>query len=238
MPEAAQSTRSHGLSGNALKLIACIAMFLDHTVKALPIQGMLHTICADVIGRIAFPLFTFFLVEGFVHTKNRAAYLLRLALFALLAEIPFDLVIYHRTFFWRHQNTLWTLLLGFLAMLCMEKIEEKKDLHVAAAFLLQVAVAVAFAAAGHYLHVDYHARGVACVAILYMMRHLQPRSVSIFWGSVCLNLNGFQNGGAFLSVIPLTFYNGERGRANLKYAFYVFYPAHLLLLYFLRRHFF
>ena len=223
-------TVDRGLSGNALKLIACAAMVCDHAIKVLPGSGTAYLILSQLIGRIAFPIFSFFLVEGFLHTHSRSRYLLRLVLFAVIAEVPFDLTFYGKAFFFAHQNTLWTLTLGFLLMLCLDSVEQKKDLDIAVAVLLHALLLAFFGVAGHFLHVDYHARGVLSIAILFLLQSVRPRILPMFWSCVCLNLNGFRNPGAFLAVIPLRFYNGTRGHANFKYAFYIFYPLHLIIL--------
>lgn len=115
-----------GFDGFTLKIIAVITMIIDHTgvaiVSHLPgyddkesLIYALYWICR-LIGRIAFPLYLFMLVEGFEHTRNKANYMLRLFLFCFLSELPFDLALRGTLFDFKHQNVFFTLLLGFLVM--------------------------------------------------------------------------------------------------------------------------
>ena len=120
-------------SGTALKTIACITMLVDHIGASCIEAGILTpgldagTLSQDALsayplyrldmvlrftGRLAFPLFCFLLVEGFVHTHNVKGYLGRLVLFGLLSEVPFDLAFFRTPFFPGAQNVYWTLALA------------------------------------------------------------------------------------------------------------------------------
>ena len=124
-------------SGTTLKTIACITMLVDHIGASCIEAGILTpgldvgTLSQDTLsayplyrldmvlrftGRLAFPLFCFLLVEGFVHTHNVKGYLGRLVLFGLLSEVPFDLAFFRTPFDPSAQNVYWTLALGVLAM--------------------------------------------------------------------------------------------------------------------------
>lgn len=131
-----------GFSGSTIKLIAIIAMFIDHTAATILERMMMRAgymlatinagamadwiaghkllfipyIVMRMIGRFGFPIFCFLLVEGFVHTHNRKKYALRLFLFALISEIPFDFAFRGEWFFSGYQNVFFTLFLGMLAM--------------------------------------------------------------------------------------------------------------------------
>ena len=76
------------------------------------------------IGRIAFPIFAFMIAEGFFHTKNLKKYATRMLVFALISEIPFNLVMGSRIFYPLHQNVLWTFLIGIGLMWINEKAKE------------------------------------------------------------------------------------------------------------------
>ena len=136
-------------SGTALKTIACITMLVDHIGASCIEAGILtpgldagtlsqNTLSAyplyrlDMVlrftGRLAFPLFCFLLVEGFVHTHNVKGYLGRLVLFGLLSEVPFDLAFFRTPFFPGAQNVYWTLALGVLAMAGLKHFEKENGL--------------------------------------------------------------------------------------------------------------
>lgn len=80
-------SRYQRLDGTVLKLIACLSMFIDH-LGAVCFSGMMGF---RIIGRLAFPIYCFLLVEGAVHTRNMKKYILRMGIFALISEVPFDL---------------------------------------------------------------------------------------------------------------------------------------------------
>ena len=124
-------------SGTALKTIACITMLVDHIGASCIEAGLLlpELETGEVsggawnqislyqldrvlrfTGRLAFPIFCFLLVEGFVHTHDVKKYVRRLFLFALISEVPFDLAFFRTPFALDHQNVYWTLALGVLAM--------------------------------------------------------------------------------------------------------------------------
>ena len=136
-------------SGTALKTIACITMLVDHIGASCIEAGILTpgldagTLSQDALsayplyrldmvlrftGRLAFPLFCFLLVEGFVHTHNVKGYLGRLVLFGLLSEVPFDLAFFRTPFDPSAQNVYWTLALGVLAMAGLKRFEKENGL--------------------------------------------------------------------------------------------------------------
>lgn len=219
-------------SGSWLKLLAVILMLIDHTgaviVSRCP-QIMLFTVLGKAItlyrlmrlvGRVGFPLFAFLLVEGFLHTHNRRRYALRLGSFALLSEVPFDLAIHGKILEWTHQNVFITLCLGLMGLWALEKYRGqgwKLLLSLLALFLVALVS-----------RCDYGVKGYGFVLLLYLLRE-RPISRSII-GAGYLS-STWQAGLAF---VPIAFYNGERGficGRFLQYAFYLFYPIHLLLLY-------
>ena len=110
------------LSAAALHIIAMALMLMDHLwATLLPAQDWLT--CA---GRLAFPIFAFMAVEGYFYTRNLKRYALRLLLFALLSEVPFDLMYGGTWFYPVHQNVIWTLLLGLLGIHLMETVRKKQ----------------------------------------------------------------------------------------------------------------
>lgn len=216
------------LSGSSLKLIACGAMLTDHACKVLlSPSSPACLILSGLVGRIAFPLFAFLLVEGFLHTRSRFRYAGNLLLFAALSEVPFDLALYGSPFFRTHQNTLFTLFLALLMLILLETASGKLSGRYSQ-MSAKILIILAFALAAWLLRADYDALGVGAVAAMYLLWGWGLPAPSM--GCLILNLASFANAGAFLSLLPIACYNGRRGM-KVKYAFYFFYPAHLLALY-------
>ena len=175
------------------------------------------------IGRIAFPIFCFLLVQGFIHTSNKRNYAIRLFVFALISEIPFDIAVYDAFFTLDAQNIFFTLLIGFLVIWLIDKWEDKIYLHI-----IFIGLGMYLA---HLLATDYSYWGVALITAFYYFRAwpvLQTIS-----GSLLL----LWEAPAIIAFIPINMYNGKRG-LSLKYFFYLFYPVHLALLALIRYCFF
>lgn len=227
-------------SGSVLKTIAVVSMIVDHVAFVLvqrmamghlQIAGTKLTLYSLMrcIGRLAFPIYCFLLVEGFVHTHDRRRYGLRLAAFAVISEIPWNLVHTGRLLYER-QNVFFTLTLGFVALCLAEGIE--KDAEHRGLYALGLAAVIA---AGLWGRMDYGAVGVGIILMMYLLRE---RAVLRAAAGVCLLPNTWIAGFAF---VPIALYNGKRGFIRgkaMQIAFYAIYPVHLLILYFLRRHFF
>ena len=105
------------ISSCGLHILAMVLMFCDH-LWATVVPG--NDWLTD-IGRLAFPIFAFMTVEGYFHTRNLKKYVLRLFVFALISEIPFNLMLGSRIFYPIHQNVLWTFLLGIAMIRWNEK---------------------------------------------------------------------------------------------------------------------
>ena len=117
-----RSAKRIEISAAALHIIAMTFMLMDHLwATLLPAQDWL-----TCIGRIAFPVFAFMTVEGYFHTHNLKKYMLRLLLFALISEIPFDLMYGGTWFYPIHQNVIWTLLMGLLGIHLMETVHKNQ----------------------------------------------------------------------------------------------------------------
>lgn len=189
------------------------------------------------IGRLAFPIFCFMVAEGFQRTKNIKKYILRMLLFALISEIAYDITFAAKCFEFSMQNVGFTFLLGLLILFIQSKIEEKeftnnntKNLMIKISLItvcLLVGILIAEVTA-----VDYGGFGIALLDCLYLLRknkrtRLLGAAFLVIAYSLVFNEVEIY---AALSFIILSFYNGSRG-AKLKYFFYIFYPAHLLILY-------
>lgn len=213
------------MSGFQLKLLAMLTMLIDHTGMVL----FPELTWMRVVGRLAFPLYCFLLAEGAVHTRNIKRYLGRLLVFAVLSEIPYDLACSKVWFDPWGQNVFFTLFFGLAACAALQRLQEKPvpALLLAGALLL----------AAEPLFFDYGGFGVALVMVFYLCRANRAGGALAF---IALNtgfslLNGMQlQLAAPAAAVPVLLYNGKKGRAVNKWIFYGFYPAHLLLLFFLR----
>lgn len=246
-----------GLSGSTLKIIAIVTMMIDHVGAALlgryimasgyleialagDVNGMIAWLqensvlywtfmATRMIGRIAFPIFCFLLIEGFQKTHDVKKYAMRLGLFALISEIPFDLAFNAKILEFTYQNVFFTLFLGLLAIICYDKICQRKWVNnrtgnTAVKLLLCAMALGVFCFLANLLHTDYSAIGVICITVLYAFRKKKPAMIAAGCVAFLWEIT------APLAFIPIGFYNGKRG-LKLKYVFYLFYPLHLLLIY-------
>lgn len=242
-----------GLTGSALKIIAIISMLIDHFGAAvlgryLTEAGYLTAIQSESaflawkasygelyllywitrgIGRIAFPIFCFLLVEGCYHTKNLKKYVIRMTVFALLSEIPFDLAFQNTFLEFTYQNVFFTLTIALITIAACKKIAESTSKELLTKCLLQLGcLFLGTVIAQKVLHTDYGAYGVFAVWILYLF--YERRKNMLIAGA----LTFLPEITAPLAFVPIRYYNGKRG-ISLKYFFYLFYPLHILLLYLL-----
>lgn len=234
-------------SGFTLKMIAVVTMFIDHFGATIWERMMFrHSLLAESlsgefmyntylvlrgIGRMAFPIYCFLLVEGFMHTRNCGKYLLRLFLFALISEIPFDLAFSETVFEWGYNNVFFTLLTGLLTIWGMEEVKKRLEVTKFSYLVWPLWFVLTFwgcVVSELVFHCDYGSCGVLAIFAIYILKE-QPL---LGFFSAVLILGLLSDSSEFLALlmlIPIYFYNGKRG-PRVKYFFYVFYPAHLLLL--------
>ena len=226
------------MTGSQLKLIACILMVIDHIGAVFyPDVTMFR-----LVGRLAFPIFAWFIVVGYKHTKNVKIYLKRLFIFALISQIPFYLAfkdIYKGKL---ALNVFVTLFLGVLTIYSYEKSTKNNSNSI-----------MVYGFLAELMRADYGFYGILTIFIFYKYyEHIKK----IVKGQVILNI-GFQllivlsligskdskyltkfstYGQPFslLALFLINKYNGQRGK-NIKYFFYIFYPAHLLIIYLVKR---
>lgn len=227
-----------GLSANALRLLAMAGMLLDHA-WATVVPGNFWMTC---VGRLVFPIYAFQLVEGFFHTHDRKAYAKRLLIFALISEIPFNYMMAGGWLFPFHQNTIFTLLLGFLAIWLLETRTQRKGWKTALLLLgILLLSMVGF--------VDYGWQGLLTVVTFYVFREGKYAKVGQL--ACMLYLHAFLMEGqtlpwlfdlplqsfAVLALIPIWLYNGQKGRGGkaMQMAGYLYYPLHMVALIILRR---
>ena len=255
------------INGNTLKVIACISMLIDHLTAGimLPVvRNGLYTGSLTIdqlnlvykilrgIGRTAFPIYCFLLVEGFIHTRSKLRYALSLLLFGIISEAPFDIVFFAReevfnlniietltanSYLLNDQcNVYFTLLIGLLVIWAIDTVNSKLESKSVITPVMWL-IAAAFTAIGGFIafkvNSDYDFYGVVLIAILYILRKYE--FIRILLGYFFISQLGMEYF-AFPGFILMAMYNHKRGRnlGKLKYLFYVFYPVHLTLIIILR----
>ncbi len=238
------ASKNFELTAAVLHIIAMTLMLMDHLwATLLPAREWLT--CA---GRVAFPIFAFMAVEGDFHTRSFKKYILRMLLFAVLSEIPFDLMYGGTWFYPVHQNVLWTFLLGLLGVWLMEQVRKKGKTWMY--LLVCVLVVPAGLVLGTLCMVDYYGVGVLTVFVFYFLHGRKwwcflGQLAALYWLNVEL-LGGLmypvqlfgmefelcQQGLALLALIPIWLYRGRQGYHSkpFQYLCYAFYPVHMLLL--------
>ena len=199
------------------------------------------------IGRLAFPIFAFMTVEGYFHTKNLKKYVLRLLVFAVVSEIPFNLMLGSRLFYPVHQNVLWTFLLGIAMVHWNEKAKHaplwRRVLRAASSVIVGFLV-------GTLTMVDYLGAGVLTVLTFYFFRgrkwwHFAGQLLALYWLNAKV-LSGLsyevelwgrtlwivRQSFAVFALIPIWLYRGRQGYHSqaFRWLCYGFYPAHMLIL--------
>ena len=212
------------MSGLLLKITALLTMIIDHYGAVFQPNIMIYRI----IGRLAFPIYCFLLVEGYTHTSNIKKYTSRLLIFALISEIPFDLAFYGRIGF-VHQNIFFTLFIGLVAIYLIDN----KDAKYKFDSTLVIIVATVLAT---ILRTDYQFIGIVYILSFYFTRNLPKKKKLSTIALIMIAINlaaGLLQQFSLLSLIIIYLYNNEPGAKNklLQMSFYIAYPLHLLIYY-------
>ncbi|MBR1741719.1 MAG: hypothetical protein IJ733_07570 [Lachnospiraceae bacterium] len=236
-----------GLSRAKLKWIALFFMVLDHIAFCFLSEDgpfRMWYLCMRALGRIAFPLFCFLLVQGFLSTGNVKKYFFRLFVFACISEIPYDLFAYHRLFSPRGQNVLFALC---IALLVLYGISRARLSRVYIFLLLFFGSALAI-----MLRTDYSYLGILFTAVMYLWQ--EERFFQFVLLCVIMGMQGWLNPWEILSLPFMLLYRSGEGRQEKReereahafgkgdggfqgvsvfsrYFFYLFYPAHMLCLF-------
>ena len=224
------------LSGAWLKLIAILSMLIDHVNKALIYpnlvsnDGILTTVSNifDIIGRIAFPLFCFLLVEGFFKTRSRKKYLLNLLIFGVISEVPFDMFTTASFFNMNWNNVMFTLAFVLITIWIIDILKKRmqklpKTLWYFASFIIVIIMCIA----AMYLSLDYEHHAILIGYFFYLFHDVPLLAIPFGYASM------YTQPWALLGFGLTLTYNGKRGKQN-KMLNYWFYPAHLLILGILR----
>jgi len=229
------------ISADLLKWIALITMFLDHIgAGILEVCYMPDLYEVDIvirsIGRIAFPIYCFLLVEGYKYTRSRFKYAVNLLIFALISELPFDML-FRGGISMDYQNVYFTLLFGLVAIIIAGLIEENE---IPFAMLWELLIAATIAYAAYLINTDYDAWGVLLIFVIFVSRN-KPRWVLCVSTAAYVVLTTLvQPVSSFIhmsqleaigivSFILIFFYNGKRSGKINKYVFYSLYPGHIAL---------
>lgn len=232
------------ITSSGLHMIAMAFMFCDHIGKTLfPTAEWL--VC---IGRIAFPIFAFMIVEGYFHTHSLKNYIKRIAIGAVCSEIPFNLMVGKSFFLPSHQNVFWTFLIALLTITLLEM--QKMYSRGSRAFISSCTVLLGVFFADICM-TDYGGIGILTVLLFYFCRErtwfsricqiigMYLLNVCMFGGySYPVQVLGYpivivQQGFAILSLLPIWMYQGQKGIRSKRFQHfcYFFYPAHMFLLY-------
>lgn len=227
-----------------LHIMAMIFMLFDHLWGTI-LPGNDWMTC---IGRISFPIFAFMIVEGYFHTKNLKKYVVRLLVFAIISEIPFNLAMGSRIFYPVHQNVLWSFLISIGLIFWNEK--AKTTHKIWKQIVVGCVTVVLGTLLGLLTMLDFYHAGILTVLVFYFFRQRKWWSYLgqflCLWyintevlGGFCYEIPMFgevyfihRQGFALLALIPIWLYHGRQGyhSKGLQYVYYIFYPLHLLIL--------
>ncbi len=220
-------------SGAQLKCLAFISMLIDHVNNAI-VTPMLDgggfllylSNIFSILGRIAFPIFIFFIVEGFFKTSNRKKYLITLLIFGVISEVPFDMFT-SKTFFDPHwNNMMFTLALCLITIWIIDSIKNKLDNKVLW-YVISIIIVILFGFLAMQLSLDYDYHAIVVAYLFYIFYDKPILGAGLGYLSIIKELYSFLGFGMTLT------YNGERGR-QYKWLNYFFYPVHILILGILR----
>lgn len=241
--ETKQEAGWQGISGSTLKCLAVATMLIDHIAAVILVrmfyagrggQALVETYgIMRGIGRFAFPVYCFLLVEGLEHTRSRWKYVVRLGAFALISEIPFDLAFSGKILEFENQNVFFTLAIGLITLIVSDRIEhgniclENPQNAALLKTLLTMGTAAGGMLAAAFLGTDYGGMGVACILVLYYFRKRRIWQLTAGCLAFVILLGEPETIPAFL---VMALYKGKKG-FSAKAFFYGFYPVHLILLY-------
>lgn len=218
--------RSLGLTGNQLKLIALVTMTCDHIgVQLLPQMLLLR-----IIGRLALPIFAYMLAQGCRYTRNKTRYLLTIAAVALVCQL-----VYFFAMGSLDQCILVTFSLSICMIFALDKALNtpslKNSLLAALVFVSVFCISKILPRVLPGFSVDYGFAGILLPVLIWLGKEKWQSLLLCGAGLVLLSIGNPIQWYSLLSLPLLALYNGTRGKRKLKYLFYIYYPAHLVLLY-------
>ena len=241
--------RSIGFSHNFLSIVAMISMLIDHMALMLIKNGKLYgydeilfnnAVALDdakgwillytimrIIGRSAFPIFAFLIVEGFRKSNNLFKYILRLLILAVISEIPYDLMVFNEVFTVRClevQNVVFTYVIGLLMLVIIKYVNSFSP-------ILSAFPALIAGFLTHFFKTDYAIEGILLIYVFYMFRNdLNIICLITIMVAFVMSIENYY-GAAVFSVIFIYLYDGTKGELDMRQFRYLFYPLHMLVLY-------
>lgn len=234
------------MTGTALKIYGCVTMLFYTIGMSIVQNGLIHvkrydsaglqTLLSEnpdmmllsgwasifqLLGGLAVPVFAFLLVEGFMHTSSYKKYVLTMLGFALLSEIPYDLAMSDALFDFSSQNALFTMTICLIMLYALRMVKDKKGFSGKAMIVIVVVAAILW---GSLLKCNFSLCIVLLCAVYYLM--YDRKGMAVLMGAALSSM--YVTGP--LSAYAIWNYEGERGWNKNKYVFYIFYPAHLLIL--------
>lgn len=227
----------------SLHIMAMLFMLCDHLWGTV-VPGNDWLTC---LGRLAFPIYAFMIVEGYFHTKSLKKYVCRLLIFAVISEIPFNLAMGSSLFYPIHQNVLWSFLISVGLIAWNEKVKEKQ---IWVRILVGAAAVLIGYIGGIITFVDFYNAGILTVLVFYFFRgkkwwHYIGQAICLYYinfemlGGLSYEIDIFgqtyfiaRQGLALIALIPIWLCKGKQGYHSkaFQYFNYAFYPLHLLIL--------
>lgn len=226
-----------GITASDLKYIAILAMLIDHCAWLFIPTDTVFAQVLHFIGRITAPIMCFFITEGFHYTRNIKKYIGRLAVFAVISHFAY-LYCFTGSFFGkRNESVITTLLLSLLAVWVLNC--EK----VIPCFKVPIILVIMMLAE----HCDWGCR-LVFFSIAFELGRGNRRNQLLAYGATAFLLkilplvkiisadtelffSQIYNLGVILPIPLIMMYNGQKGGGkSTKWVFYVFYPAHLIVL--------
>lgn len=227
------------MNGTTLKLIAIASMVFDHIGTVFfPEITMFR-----LLGRISLPIFVFLLTEGFSKTNNKSKYAQRLFVFGIISIVPHSLAFFNKLFCFSCQNIFFTLLITFVMLCLFDQVKANKYRPIVSLFILILVVALSV-----FLRLEYAVVCPLMATIFYTLKEKRIKTICCLFISIIIGytiecyfifnvnlviaaMSSVLELIALLAIIPLLFYNGEKGNMLPKYFFYWFYPIHLIVIY-------
>lgn len=234
------------LNRNSIKVVALLFMLIDHI--GFTFYGVIPYwlyVTLRILGRISFPLFAYFVAEGFFYTRSKPKYILKLLVFALISQIPYHLLFAGEGANLVNLNILFTFVLSVSIMAIYDKTYREAPNFNKAIFIvcLSLFLILVYFLGLFTISVSYGVYGILLPFLFYAFKPSKQKQIISFVIALLLHslntllVSGFTDFfnyvGLFslLNIIFIVLYNGQKGKLKLQWLFYWFYPLHLLVLY-------